>query len=84
MNIQFKPIELIEQTCPILISKNAGGRLQLNTHAPYVCDWDEYSDTVNCSKVVWCTRNVRRDGNSFTWNQPLITKQRCKYAIRWA
>ena len=26
--------------------------------------------------VVWCTQNLRRDGNSFMWHQPC---QRCKY-----
>ena len=26
--------------------------------------------------VVWCTKNLRRDGSSFMWHQP---RQRCKY-----
>ena len=44
-------------------------RLQLSTHAPYVCGL-EWSDIVNWCMAVWCTQNLRRDGNSFTWYQP--------------
>ena len=62
-------------------AKSAGGRLQLNTHTPYVCGF-AWSDMVHgCIYViwlygVWCTQNLRRDGSSFTWHQPC---QRCKY-----
>ena len=31
---------------------------------------------VTWSMVVWCTRNLRRDGSSIMWHQPC---QRCKY-----
>ena len=50
-------------------TKSVGGRLQLNTHTPYLCGF-EWSDTVNWCKAVWCTQNLRRDGSSFTWHQP--------------
>ena len=46
-----------------------GDRLQLNTHAPYICGV-EWSDIVNWCMVVWYTQNVRRDASSFTWHQP--------------
>ena len=49
--------------------QNAGGRLQLNAHTPYLCGF-ELSDTVNWCIVEWCTHNLRRDGGSFTWHQP--------------
>ena len=45
--------------------KRACGRLQLNTHTPYIRVF-ERSDTVDWCIVVWCTENVRRDGSSFT------------------
>ena len=35
-------------------AKSAGGRLQLNTHTPYVCGF-ALSDV-----VVWCTQNAPR------------------------
>ena len=50
-------------------AESAGGRLQLKTHAPYLCGF-ERGDTVNWYTVVWCTQNLRRDGSSFTWHQP--------------
>ena len=53
-------------------AKSAGGRLQLNTHTPYVCSLYE----VTWCMVVWCIQNLRRDGCSFMWHQPC---QRCKY-----
>ena len=43
-------------------AKSAGGRLQLNTHAPYLCGF-EWSDPVNWCMVEWCTQNLRRDGS---------------------
>ena len=42
-------------------------------HAPYVCG---YVHEVTRCMVVWCTQNLRRDGNSFMCHQPC---QRCKY-----
>ena len=39
-------------------------RLQLSTHAHYVCGF-EWSDTVNQSMVVWHTHNMRQDSSSF-------------------
>ena len=48
--------------------KSAGGRLQLNTHAPNVCGF-AWSDMTWCM-VVWCLHRPRRDGSSFTWHQP--------------
>ena len=39
-------------------AKSAGGRLRLNTHAPYVCGF-AWSDVTRCM-VVWCTRNAPR------------------------
>ena len=53
-------------------AKTAGGMLQLNTHAFYVCGFHE----VTWCMVVWCTQNLRRDGSSFMWHQPC---QHCKY-----
>ena len=52
-------------------AKSAGGRLQLSTHAPYVCGF-AWSDTVNWCMVVWvhrmCTKMkaVSHD-TSHTW-----------------
>ena len=40
-------------------AKSTGGRLQLNTHTPYVCGF------AWCGMVVWCTQNLRRDGCSW-------------------
>ena len=40
-------------------AESAGGRLQLKTHAPYLCGF-ESSDTVNWYTVVWCTQNAPR------------------------
>ena len=51
-------------------AKSAGGRLQLNTHALYVCGF------ALSNMDVWCTQNTRVDGSSFMWHQPC---QRCKY-----
>ena len=48
-------------------AKSAGGRLQLNTHAPYLCGF-EWRDTVNWCMIEWCTQNLHRDGSSFTWH----------------
>ena len=39
-------------------AKSAGGRLQLNMHAPYVCGF-AWSDMTWCL-VVWCTQNTLR------------------------
>ena len=41
-----------------LSGKRAGGWLQLNTHAPYVCEF-AWSDVIWCM-VVWCTQNAPR------------------------
>ena len=49
--------------------KGAGGRLWLNTHAPYVFGF-KWSDTVNWCMVVWHTQNVPRDSSNFIWHQP--------------
>ena len=50
---------------------SAGGKLRLNTHAPY---YVALHDMTRCT-VVWCTHNLRRDGSSFRWHHPC---QRCK------
>ena len=39
-------------------AKSARGRLQLNTHTPYLCGF-ELSDTVNWCVVGWRTQNLR-------------------------
>ena len=57
-------------TDPCHSAESAGGRLQLNTHAPYVRGF------ALSNMVVWCTQNARVDGSSFMWHQPC---QRCKY-----
>ena len=54
---------------PCLSAKSVSGRLQLDTHTPYLCGF-EWSDTVNWCMVKWCTQNLRWDGSSFTWHQP--------------
>ena len=43
-------------------AKSASGRLQLNTHMPYLCGF-EWSDTVNWCMVEWCTQNLHWDGS---------------------
>ena len=60
-------------------AKSAGGRLQLNKHAPYVCGF-ERSDTVNLCMVVWGTQILPRDGISLTWHHA-TTKRRSRYTI---
>ena len=45
-------------------AKGEGGRLQLNTHTPYVCGF------ARSGMVIWCTQNLRQDGCSFTWHHP--------------
>ena len=50
-------------TDPNHSAQSAVGRLQLNTHAPYVYD------IVNRCMVVWFTQNVHRDGTSLMWHQ---------------
>ena len=52
-------------------AKSAGGRLQVNTHAPYVCGFASTDMVHGCG-----IHRTRRDGSSFTWHQPC---QRCKY-----
>ena len=47
----------------------AGGRLYLNTQAPYLCGF-EWNNTINWCMVVWCALNLSWDGSSFTWHQP--------------
>jgi len=46
-------------------AKSAGGRLQLSTHTPYLCDF-EWSDTVTWCMVEWYTQNLRRNGATTT------------------
>ena len=54
---------------PQSFCQSAGGRLQLNMHAPYVCGF-AWSDMVHgVHRICW-------DGSSFMWHQP---RQRCKY-----
>ena len=56
------------RSAPVLLqdpghsAKSAGGGLQLNTHAPYVCGfaWSGMD--------VWCTQDLRWDGCSFMWH----------------
>ena len=50
------------QKDPSRSAKSAGGRLQLNTHAPYLCS-SKWSDTVNWCMVVWCKQNVHWDNS---------------------
>ena len=55
-------------------AKSAGGRLQLNMHAPYIiCMW-------LCMKWhgawLYGVHRTRQDGSSFMWHQPC---QHCKY-----
>ena len=52
---------------PGISTKGVCGRLQLNTHAPYVYGF-ALGDTVICCMVVLCARTVRRDGSGFTWH----------------
>ena len=55
---------------PVILSKvQVAARLQLNTHALYICGFEK-SDTVNWCMVVWCSQNLCLDGSSFTWHQP--------------
>ena len=53
-------------------AKSAGGRLQLNTHAPYVCGF-AWSD-VTYGVWLYGVHGTRRDGSSFTWHH-VTTKQ---------
>ena len=55
-------------------AKSASGRLQLNTHAPYVCGF-AWSD-LWYGTWLYGVHRTRRDGSSFMWRQPC---QRCKY-----
>ena len=64
--------------------QSAGGRLQLNTHAPYVCGF-AWSDMVHGCMVYTMDLCMYRSmvyteraegGSSFTWHQLC---QRCKY-----
>ena len=59
--------------------QSAGGRLQLNTHAPYVYGF-AWSDVAWCM-VVWCTQNWRRDSTAAVsrGTSHITTQLRCKY-----
>ena len=56
----------------------SGGRLQLNTHTPYLIGF-EWSDTVNWCMVEWCTQNLRRDGSISRGTSHATTKKRYQY-----
>ena len=56
----------------------SGGRLQLNTHAPYLCGF-EWSDPVNWCMVEWCTQNLRRDGSMSRGTSHATTTERYQY-----
>ena len=58
--------------------KSARGRLQLNTHTPYLCGF-EWSDTVNWCMVGWCTQNLRWDGSISRGNSHATTPERYQY-----
>ena len=59
-------------------AKTAGGRLQLNTHIPYLCDF-EWSDIVNWCMVQWYTQTLRRDGSISRGTCHATTKERYQY-----
>ena len=58
---------------PGYFAKSAGGRLQIDTHAPYVCGCAR-SDTVHGCLAY--TERAEMAGSSFMWHQLC---QRCKY-----
>ena len=53
-------------------AKSAGGRLQLSAHASYM--WL----CMKCRDIMHGVHRTLWDGSSFTWHQPLRTKQHCK------
>ena len=59
-------------------AKSAGGRLQLNTHTPYLCGF-EWSDTVTWCMVEWCTQNLGRNGSISRGTSHATTTERCQY-----
>ena len=80
LNGRFSGLTLISVSAPPLyyrsimhvkdpghFAKSAGGRLQLNTHAPYVCGF-AWSDVIWC--MLYSVHRTRRDGSSFEWHQP--------------
>ena len=52
--------------------------LQLNTHTPYLCDF-EWSDTVTWCMVEWCTQNLRRNGSISHGTSRATTTERYQY-----
>ena len=59
-------------------AKSAGGRLQLNTHTPYLCGF-KWSDTVSWCMAEWCTQNLRRDSSISRGTSHATTKERYQY-----
>ena len=59
-------------------AKGAGGRLQLNTHTPYIHGF-EWSDTLNLCMFEWCTQNLRRDGSISRGTSHATTTERYQY-----
>ena len=59
-------------------AKSAGGRLQLNTHTPYLCGF-ERSDTVSWCMVEGCTQNLRRDSSISHGTSHATTKECYQY-----
>ena len=59
-------------------AKSAGGKLQLNTHSPYLCGF-EGSDIVNWCMVKWCTQNLRQNGSISGGTSHATTKERYQY-----
>ena len=62
----------------VTAARSAGGRLQLNTHTPYLCGF-EWSDTVTWCMVEWCTQNMRRNGSISRGTSHATPKKRCQY-----
>ena len=59
-------------------AKSAGGRLQLNTHTPYLCGF-EWCDTVTWCMVEWCTQNLHWNGSISHGTSHATPKERYQY-----